>query len=78
MSRRMRSIRPEAIGPGRHVEFAAGLGEEVAIERIIAVVEEHPLATVAALRDGMRRPGNDNAGKTRHEGWVAGSHQRGK
>ena len=73
----MRSIRPKAIGPDRDIEFAAGLREQIAIKRIIAVIEEHPLAPVAALRDVMRRTGNDEAGKPRHEGWIAWNNKKG-
>jgi len=53
------------------------VGQEIEIERIIAVLEERPLAPVAALRHVMRHAGQDHAAKTGHAfrlsrglGWV--------
>ena len=56
----------QAIGPHRNARLAAARGEEIAVERIIAVLEEHLLTPIAALRDMMRQTGHDDAGKAGH------------
>ena len=60
-----------AIGPDRAAEALAGLGELVAIERIVVGPREDALAAMAALRDVVRGAGNDDAGDAGHETRVA-------
>ena len=60
-----------AIGPDRDVEAPAGLGEPVAIERIVVGRRENALAAMAALRDVVRGAGNDDAGDAGHADWIA-------
>jgi hypothetical protein len=45
-----------------------GLGWKVEVERIIALLEEGPLAPIAALGHVMREAGNDDAGQASHDG----------
>ena len=46
--------------------LAALLGEEIAIELIIRVREEHGLAPVSPLRDVVGQAGDDEAGDAGH------------
>jgi hypothetical protein len=59
-----------AIGPNRDAEAPAGLGEPVAVERIVVFALENPLAAIAALGDVVGRSGNDDAGDASHAGWI--------
>ena len=43
-----------------------GVGEQVEIKRIIALLEKRPLAPVAALRHRMRNTGQNDTRKTTH------------
>ena len=47
-------VRHQAIGPTCHRRLSATLREEIAIERIVRVLEEDRGATVAPLRDMVR------------------------
>ena len=44
----------------------AGLGEPIAVERIIAIFEKDAVAMVAALGDMVRQTGDDDAGDAGH------------
>src|SRR3984957_3211636 len=66
-------IGQQAIGPAGDAVLLASLGEQIAIQRIIAGLREQLLAPVAALRDVMGNVGNDNAGKTGHGAAQHGS-----
>ena len=61
----MNVVGHEAIGPTGEVG-AAALGEQVAIEGIIARLGEQRLSTIAPLRHVMGRAGNGDARKTGH------------
>ena len=61
----------QAIGPAGDAVGSAALGEQIAIESVIARLGEQRLATVAPLRDVMRQAGDDNAGETRHSAIIA-------
>ena len=56
----------EAIGPDLHAGLARLLGQQIAIDLMIAVLEEDRLPPVAALGLVMREAGNDQAGEARH------------
>jgi hypothetical protein len=64
-----------AIGPDLDAEPPAGFAKPIAIERVIAVLEEYALAPVAALGDMMRQPGNDDAGDAGHRRAIAREQQ---
>ena len=51
---------------GSHSVRAAVCGEQVAIKRIIGVVEEGTRAAIAALGHMVRMIGDDNTGKAGH------------
>ncbi len=53
-------------GPDRHASRPAGLSEQVATMLAVTLLEERPLATVAALGDMVRQTGNDDAGEAGH------------
>ncbi len=57
----MHVVRHQTIGPHRTDCPAARLGENVAVEREVAVVEEHALTPIATLRDMMRQTGHHDA-----------------
>ena len=42
------------------------VGQQIEIQRIIALLEEGPLAPIAALRDMMRNAGEDDAREPGH------------
>ena len=59
-------VRHQAPGPHLDGGGPAILGEQVAIERIVAVAEEGPRAAVAALGDMVGMTGDDNTGEAGH------------
>ncbi len=67
-------VRHLAIGPDFDAEAAAGFAEPVAIESIVALLEEDALPPVAALGDVMRQAGNDGAGDAGHGRRLAWAH----
>ena len=62
----MNVVGHKAIGPAGDAVGAAALGDEVAIEGIIARLGKQRLSTIAPLRDVMGRAGDGDAGKTSH------------
>ena len=52
--------------PHRDLRGAAMLAQQVAIMAIILVLEERPLATIAALGDVVWQSGDDDTGKAGH------------
>src|ERR1700733_8969957 len=56
----------EAIRPDLDGSFRRLIGEEIAIDLLIALLEKNGLAPVAPLRDVMRKAGNHNSGTPRH------------
>jgi hypothetical protein len=60
----MHMVRHQA--PGPDLDGTAMFGEQVAIERIVAVAEEGPRAAVATLGDMIGMTGDDDAGETGH------------
>lgn len=56
----------QAIGPDGDGGFLAVLGEQVAIDFLVAGFEEDGFAAIAALRDVVWTPGDDDAGETGH------------
>jgi hypothetical protein len=54
--------------PELHSGPAGCLGKEIKVERIIAILEERLLATVAPLGDMVGYAGKDKAGKAGHAG----------
>ncbi len=59
----MDMVRHQAPGPHFDRGLAAMGGQQVAVQRIIAVAEERPGAAIATLRDMVRMTGNDDASK---------------
>ncbi len=49
-------------GPDRRARRPAGLSEPVATMLVVTLLEERPLATVAALGDMVRQTGSADAG----------------
>ena len=58
----------QAIAPHRDALAPARLAEEIAVERVVVVGEEHPLAPGAALGDLMGQVGDDETADARHGG----------
>ncbi len=54
----MDAVGRQAIAPHRDALAPAGLAEQIAVERVVRVGEEHPLAPVAALGHMMRKVWN--------------------
>ena len=61
------AVRPH-FGPRR----ARGVLEQIEIEFIIAILEERPLAPVAALGDVVWDVGDDDSGEAGHGDWLVG------
>ena len=61
----------QAIGPDRHLRSRGCFGEQVEIERIVPIFEEHPLAPVAPLGDVVRNAWKDDAREPGHSGRLA-------
>src|SRR5580698_7800777 len=66
----MHVVRHQAPCPRFDAGGAAIFGQQVAIERVIAVVEEGSRAAIAPLGDVVRMTGNDNTGEAGHEAWC--------
>src|SRR5271165_473095 len=56
----------QAIGPAGHAVGPTALGDEVAIEGVVARPGEQGLPTIAPLCDVMRQAGNGDTGETGH------------
>lgn len=54
-------------GPDRYTGALRGLGQQIEIELVIAVLEKDPLTPVAPLNDVMRDVGKDDARKAGHD-----------
>ena len=54
----------QAIGPDRHPRSRRRVGQQVEVEFVVAVLEEHLLAAIAALRHVVLDARQDEAGKT--------------
>jgi hypothetical protein len=59
-------VRHETVGPDRDTALAAGGGQEIPVEFVVALLEEHALAPIAALGDVMRQTEHDDAGDASH------------
>jgi hypothetical protein len=57
----MNMVGHQAIGPARDAIRSAALGKQIAIKRIITLLDKNRLSPIATLRDMMRRPRNDDA-----------------
>ena len=57
----------QAIRPHRDAGLAATLGQQIAVKRIVAILEENLLPPVATLGDMMRQTGHDDAGEAGHQ-----------
>ena len=66
----MNVVGHQAIGPAGDPIGSAALGEQVAIESVIARFGEQRLSTIAPLRHMMGQAGNGDAGKARHDGSI--------
>jgi hypothetical protein len=62
----MHMIGHQAPGPHRDIGRAAVFRQEIAIERVVGIVEEGARATVAALGDVVRDTRDNDAGETGH------------
>ena len=63
----------QAIGPARHGVEPASLGQQVAVQRLVARLRKQRLPPVAALRYMIGNVGDDDAGETRHQAIISGS-----
>jgi hypothetical protein len=61
----------EAIGPNLDRRLAAVLGKQIAVDFLVARLEENGLAPIAALRNVMRAIWNDNSSDAGHEGDIS-------
>lgn len=66
----MNVVGHQAIGPYLHSRPFSPIGEEIKVERVVAVFKERPFAAVAALGDVVRDSGEDCAGETGHLRWL--------
>ena len=57
----MNVVEHRIIRPDRHLRAPRRIGEHGEVEFEIAILEERPLAPVAALGDMMRQAGDDNS-----------------
>ena len=62
----MNMVGHQAIGPAGHAIGAATLGHQIAIERVVARLDEQRLPPIAALGDVVGKVGDDDAGQTGH------------
>ena len=56
----------QAVGPNGHVRLAHLFAEQVAVDILIAILEEDRLATVSPCGDVVRTIRDDDAGKASH------------
>src|SRR5882672_12522285 len=63
---KMHMVGHQAPGPYGDVGCGAVLDQQVAIERIVFIAEEHAVATIARLGDEGRKAGNNDASETSH------------
>jgi hypothetical protein len=63
---RMRMVRHRRPGPDLDLGRATGRREQIAIKRVIGIVEEAPRPAVAALRHVVRQAGYDEAREADH------------
>ena len=61
----------QAIGPYFHARLAGLLGQEIAIDLVVPVLEEDRFTPVPTLGDVMGETGNDHASQARHDGNVS-------
>ena len=61
-------VRHQAIGPDRDALLAALARQQVAVEFIVLVAKEHPLAPIAALRHMMGKARDNKAADAGHTG----------
>jgi len=64
---KMNVIGHEAIGPHPDRRFATVLGKKIAIDFLVAGLEENGFAPIAALRNVMRTSGDDDASEASHD-----------
>ena len=62
----MYAVGHQTVRPHLDARLAAPLGEEIEVQGVILVGEEHRHAAVAALGDVMAVAGNDEAGDAGH------------
>ena len=65
----MNMVGHQAIGPDSDALLAALLAQEIAVEFIVGVGEEHGFAPISALRHVVWQAGNDETGDAGHEGF---------
>jgi hypothetical protein len=57
----------QTIGPHLDTGLAGLLGQQIAVDFVIAVLEEDRLSPIATLRHGVRQAGEDHSGETSHD-----------
>ena len=60
----------QAIGPNRDARLARLFGQEIAVDLVIAILEEDRFTPIPPLSDMVREAGDDRAGEARHSGNV--------
>jgi hypothetical protein len=56
----------QAVGPNLGSGLTCLLGQQAAVDLVVAVFEEDGFAAIAALGNMVGKPGDDNAGEARH------------
>ena len=67
----------QTIGPGLGPSLVQLLGEPIAIDVLVPVLEDDRLAPVAPRGDMVRAAGGDNAGEASHAALYQGWNERG-
>lgn len=69
----MHVVGHEAVGPDGHAGLARLLGQQIAVDFVIAILEKDGLLPVAALRYMVGQTWDDEAGEARHPANIAGT-----
>ena len=67
----MHVVRHQAIAPDLGLGLDRRFREQVAIQRIILIIEEGRLTSIAALRHMVREAWKHQTGKSRHDSHIA-------
>lgn len=62
----------QATGPDRRSRPPGRRSDQVPVDAVVVIAEEHPFAPVPALGGMMRRTGDDDAGEASHGGARGG------
>jgi hypothetical protein len=74
---RIRPLRGEDVRPDLDSRFTSLLGQQVAIDLVVPILEKYGFPPVSALGYVMRKAGNHHASKARHHGKLPEKKERG-